>query len=45
LHPYPDDLVLVIKVGAEESAQSGLTAAQRPEQLRAGVEATLRGLA
>ncbi|MDQ6900648.1 MAG: aldo/keto reductase, partial [Candidatus Dormibacteraeota bacterium] len=45
LHPYPDDLVLVSKVGAERDAQGGWTPAQRPEQLRAGVEANLRTLA
>jgi pyridoxine 4-dehydrogenase len=45
LHPYPDDLVLATKVGAQQNEGTGLTAAQRPEQLRAGVEANLRGLA
>jgi pyridoxine 4-dehydrogenase len=45
LHPYPEDLVLVSKVGAERDDQGGWIAAQRPEQLRAGVEANLRGLA
>jgi pyridoxine 4-dehydrogenase len=45
LHPYPDDLVLVTKVGAQESERTGLTAAQHPEQLRAAVEANLRALA
>ncbi|MGI8418323.1 MAG: aldo/keto reductase [Nakamurella sp.] len=44
LHPYPDDLVLVSKVGAEHDEGAGLVAAQRPEQLRAGVEANLRSL-
>src|SRR5579862_2968279 len=44
LHPYPDDLVLVSKVGAERDAQGGWNPAQRPEQLRAGVEANLRSL-
>jgi pyridoxine 4-dehydrogenase len=44
LHPYPEDLVLVSKVGAERDARGGWTAAQRPEQLRAGVEANLRSL-
>lgn len=44
LHPYPDDLVLVSKVGAEHDARVGLVAAQRPEQLRAAVEANLRRL-
>jgi aryl-alcohol dehydrogenase-like predicted oxidoreductase len=45
LHPYPEGLVLVSKVGAERDDQGGWIAAQRPEQLRAGVEANLRSLA
>ncbi len=45
LHPYPQELVLVTKVGAERDDQGGWTPAQRPEQLRAGVEANLRSLA
>ncbi len=45
LHPYPDDLVLVSKVGAERTADGAWVAAQRPEQLRAGVEDNLRSLA
>src|SRR5438128_12485001 len=45
LHPYPDDLVLVSKVGAARDAEGGWLPAQRPEQLRAGVEANLRSLA
>lgn len=45
LHPYPDDLVLVSKVGAARDADGGWSPAQRPEQLRAGVEANLRSLA
>jgi len=44
LHPYPADLALVSKVGAVHTA-SGLVAAQRPEQLRASVEANLASLA
>jgi pyridoxine 4-dehydrogenase len=46
LHPYPDDLVLVSKVGAEHAPETeiGLALAQRPEQLRAGVEANLAQL-
>jgi aryl-alcohol dehydrogenase-like predicted oxidoreductase len=43
LHPYPDDLVLVTKVGAEREG-AGLVTAQQPAQLRAGVEANLRSL-
>ncbi len=45
LAPYPEDLVLVSKVGAERDAQGSWIPAQRPEQLRAGVEANLRSLA
>jgi pyridoxine 4-dehydrogenase len=44
LAPYPDDLVLVSKVGAERDAGGGLVPAQRPEQLRAQVEANLATL-
>jgi pyridoxine 4-dehydrogenase len=44
LAPYPDDLVLVSKVGAERDASGGLVPAQRPEQLRAQVEANLATL-
>jgi aryl-alcohol dehydrogenase-like predicted oxidoreductase len=45
LHPYPENLVLVSKVGAARDADGGWSPAQRPEQLRAGVEANLRSLA
>ncbi len=44
LHPYPDDLVLVSKVGGARDANGGWIAAQRPEQLRRGVEENLRSL-
>jgi aryl-alcohol dehydrogenase-like predicted oxidoreductase len=44
LHPYPDNLALVSKVGAERDEQGGWLRAQRPEQLRAAVEANLRTL-
>jgi pyridoxine 4-dehydrogenase len=44
LAPYPDDLVLVSKVGAERDAGGRLVPAQRPEQLRAQVEANLAAL-
>ena len=44
LAPYPDDLVLVSKVGADRDADGGLVPAQRPEQLRAQVEANLATL-
>jgi pyridoxine 4-dehydrogenase len=44
LHPYPDDLVIVSKVGAQRDAEGGWTPAQRPEELRTGVEDNLRTL-
>jgi aryl-alcohol dehydrogenase-like predicted oxidoreductase len=44
LWPYPSDLVLVSKVGAQRDEKGGWLPAQRPEQLRAGVEANLRSL-
>jgi aryl-alcohol dehydrogenase-like predicted oxidoreductase len=45
LHPYPDDLVLVSKVGALRDDAGNWNPAQRPEELRAGVEANLASLA
>jgi len=45
LYPYPDDLVLVSKVGGVRTATGSWVAAQRPEQLRSGVEDNLRSLA
>lgn len=44
LHPYPDGLVLVSKVGGARDEQGNWTPAQRPDQLRAGVEANLASL-
>jgi aryl-alcohol dehydrogenase-like predicted oxidoreductase len=44
LHPYPEGLVLVTKVGAERDRHGGWISAQRPHELRAGVEANLRSL-
>lgn len=44
LHPYPGDLALATKVGAERDATGALVPAQRPEQLRAAVEANLSRL-
>src|ERR1700709_1155198 len=41
LHPYPEGLVLVSKVGGDRDDQGHWVAAQRPEQLRAGAEANL----
>jgi len=45
LHPYPDDLVLVSKVGAFRDERGGWLPGQRPEQLRSAVEDNLRSLA
>jgi pyridoxine 4-dehydrogenase len=44
LHPYSPDLVLVSKVGARHDDAAGLVTAQRPEELRASVEANLSTL-
>jgi aryl-alcohol dehydrogenase-like predicted oxidoreductase len=44
LHPYPEDLVLVSKVGAARSATGEWLGAQQPAELRAGVEANLASL-
>jgi aryl-alcohol dehydrogenase-like predicted oxidoreductase len=44
LHPYPENLKLVTKVGARRDAAGGVLPAQRPEELREGVEANLRSL-
>ena len=44
LHPYPGDLVLVSKVGAARNDKGEWIGAQRPEDLRGGVEANLRSL-
>lgn len=44
LHPYPEDLVLVSKVGAVRDEEGGWVPAQHPKQLRSGVEDNLRSL-
>ena len=44
LFPYPEDLVLVSKVGARRDEKGGWAPAQRPEELRDGVEANLSSL-
>ena len=44
LHPYPETLVLVSKVGAHRDAGGGWRGAQRPEELREGVLANLASL-
>jgi aryl-alcohol dehydrogenase-like predicted oxidoreductase len=45
LHPYPEGLVLVSKVGARRDGTGAWLPAQRPEELREGVEDNLRTLA
>ena len=44
LHPYPEDLIFVSKVGARRDDQGGWHGAQAPDELRAGVEANLESL-
>jgi pyridoxine 4-dehydrogenase len=44
LHPYPDGLCLVSKVGARRDSRGAVLSAPRPDELRAGVEANLRTL-
>jgi len=44
LHPYPEGLRIVTKVGARREADASWHPALRPEELRAGVEANLRSL-
>ena len=44
LHPYPAELVIVSKVGAARDDKGQWLGAQRPDELRAGVEANLRTL-
>lgn len=44
LHPYPEDLALVSKVGARRDGEGNWTAAQEPDQLRADIEENLRTL-
>ena len=45
LHPYPENLKLVTKVGARRDDAGRVLPAQRPDELRDGVEANLRSLA
>jgi aryl-alcohol dehydrogenase-like predicted oxidoreductase len=44
LHPYPDNLRLVTKVGAERDAEGGWNAANEPHQLKSAVHENLRSL-
>jgi aryl-alcohol dehydrogenase-like predicted oxidoreductase len=44
LHPYPDDLALVSKVGGRRDDQGNWLPAHEPDKLRAGIEDNLRTL-
>jgi pyridoxine 4-dehydrogenase len=44
LHPYPEDLTIVTKVGAKRDAEGGWPHARSPEELRAAVHDNLRNL-
>lgn len=44
LHPYPGELVVATKVGAERDAEGGWPTARRPEDLRQQVHANLEAL-
>lgn len=44
LHPYPENLAIVSKVGARRNEQGEWTAAQEPDDLRADIEANLQTL-
>ena len=44
LSPYPENLKLVTKVGWRRDESGGILSAQRPDELRAGVDANLRSL-
>jgi pyridoxine 4-dehydrogenase len=44
LHPYPDDLTIVTKVGARRDEQGGWPHARTPEELRSAVHDNLRNL-
>ncbi len=44
LHPYPDNLALVSKVGGRRDDKGNWLAAQEPAALRAGIEENLRTL-
>ena len=44
LHPYPDQLVIVTKVGATRGADASWNPAQSPAELTAGVHDNLRNL-
>jgi pyridoxine 4-dehydrogenase len=45
LHPYPDNLALVSKVGGDRDEKGNWLPAQQPDDLRRGIEDNLRTLA
>lgn len=45
LHPYPEGLALVSKVGAKRDASGGVLRYDQPAELRRGIEDNLRSLA
>ena len=44
LHPYPDDLVIVTKLGARRTPDKAWLPAMAPDEIRAGLEDNLRNL-
>lgn len=44
LHPYPDDLVIVTKVGGRRDEKGAWLPAQKPDELQRGVEDNLKRL-
>jgi pyridoxine 4-dehydrogenase len=44
LHPYPDDLIIVTKLGARRTPDKAWLPAMAPDELRAGLEDNLRNL-
>jgi pyridoxine 4-dehydrogenase len=44
LHPYPDNLAIVSKVGGRRDERGGWLPAQQPDELRSGIEDNLRTL-
>jgi aryl-alcohol dehydrogenase-like predicted oxidoreductase len=44
LYPYPEDLIVVSKVGARRDDRGGIFAYDEPAQLRAGIEENLKTL-
>ncbi|HKH15780.1 MAG TPA: aldo/keto reductase, partial [Solirubrobacterales bacterium] len=44
LHPYPEDLVIVSKIGGKRDVEGGWHPALSPAELRAGIDDNLRSL-